>query len=78
VIGEDGARQAGPYITGQSYQCSADVAAVGRHGRGYRRARVVIDSSSGTPQIVYRRDLSPMGWALGAETRQNAPWKNSR
>ena len=78
VIGEDGARQAGPYITGQSFQCSADVAAVGRHGRGYRRARVVIDNSSGTPQIVYRRDLSPMGWALGADTRQAAPWKTSR
>ncbi len=78
VLGEDNAKQAGPYITGQSFQCSADVAAVGRHGRGYRRTRVVIDSSSGTPLVVYRRDLSGLGWALGSDVRQQAVWKGVR
>jgi type II secretory pathway component PulK len=78
VLGQDNARLAGPYITGQSYQCSADVAAVGRHGRGYRRVRFVIDNATGTPNIVYRRDLSPMGWALGSDVRQQAPWKAVR
>jgi len=78
VIGEEGAIQAGRFITGQSWQCSADIAAVGRHGRGYRRVRVVIDSSSGTPKVVYRRDLSSLGWALGSEVRQQAVWKEPR
>jgi DNA uptake protein ComE-like DNA-binding protein len=63
--------QAGPYLTAETYQVSADVAAVGRYGRGYRRTLLVIDNSTGTPQIVYRRNLSPMGWALGADARQD-------
>jgi DNA uptake protein ComE-like DNA-binding protein len=78
VLGEEGAVQAGPYVTGKSFQCSADVAAVGRHGRGYRRARVIIDHASDTPKIVYRRDLSSLGWALGSEVRQQAVWKEQR
>ncbi|HZJ17845.1 MAG TPA: hypothetical protein VFD27_22515, partial [Chthoniobacteraceae bacterium] len=45
VLGEEGVTQAGRYLTGRSYQVSADIAAVGRHGRGYRRTRFVIDSS---------------------------------
>ncbi len=71
IIGQAAAAQAGPYLTTRSYQVSADVAAVGRHGRGYRRTRFVIDSSNGSPQIVYRRDLSGLGWALGSNARQN-------
>jgi len=43
---------------------------VGRYGRGYRRTLFVIDNSTGTPQIVYRRNLASMGWALGADARQ--------
>jgi len=30
----------------------------------------VIDKSSGTPKIVYRRNLTPLGWALGGEVRE--------
>jgi hypothetical protein len=71
VIGEEAAEQAGPFLTGRTYQVTADVAAVGRHGRGYRRSRFVIDSSTQTPRVVYRRDLSSLGWALGDEIRQN-------
>jgi hypothetical protein len=90
--------QAGPFLTGKSYQVTADVAAVGRNGRGYRRTRFIIDtsnngtsssSSTGTtststgassasgsggtinPQIVYRRDISHLGWALGPDARQS-------
>ena len=60
---------AGPYVTGRTSQVTADVAAVGRHGRGYRRTRFVIDQSTGTPRIIYRRNLAPLGWALGDEIR---------
>ncbi len=71
ILGQEGVSQAGPFLTGQTFQISADVAAVGRHGRGYRRARIVIDSSTGTPRIIYRRDLGGLGWALGPEVRTN-------
>ena len=74
-LGPDGVAAAGMFLTGSSYQVSADVAAVGRHGRGYRRTRVVIDTSTGTPQIIYRRNLAPLGWALGRDIRQNLALK---
>jgi DNA uptake protein ComE-like DNA-binding protein len=62
---------AGDYITTQSYQFTADIAAVGPHGRGYRRVKFVFDTSSGAPQIVFRQDLTHLGWALGKDVRQN-------
>jgi hypothetical protein len=63
-------RNVGRFITDQSYQFSADIAAVGRNGRGYARERVVFDMSTGTPRIVYRQDISAAGWALGSKIRQ--------
>jgi len=63
--------EAGDYITTQSYQYTADIAAVGPYGRGYRRVKFIFDTSSGTPQIVYRQDLTHLGWALGKEVRQS-------
>ncbi len=62
--------QAGPFLTGQSYQFSADVAALGPFGRGYRRTRFIFDQSEGNPKIIYRQNLGHLGWALGRETRQ--------
>lgn len=61
---------AGPYITVHSYQFTADVAAVGEYGRGFRRVKFVFDTSDGTPKIIFRQDLTHLGWALGARTRQ--------
>jgi type II secretory pathway component PulK len=63
------ARSAGPYITGQTFQVTADVAAVGRNGRGYRRTKFIIDIGTGTPRIIYRRNLAGLGWALGEQVR---------
>ncbi len=63
------ATRIGPYITARSYQFTADIAAVGHDGRGYRRTRFVFDTSTGTPVIVYRQDLTHLGWALGAQAR---------
>ena len=71
TLGAQGAVEAGPLLTGQSWQACADVAAVGRHGRGYRRTKFVIDTSTGTPRIIYRRNLAPLGWALGSAVRQS-------
>ena len=67
VLDQASALQAGPYITTFSYQFSADVVAVGSHGRGYRRTLFVFDTSEDQPKIIYRRDRARLGWALGAE-----------
>jgi type II secretory pathway component PulK len=72
LIGSQAATQAGPYITTRTYQFSADVAAVGHHNRGYQRVRFVFDTADGTPRVVWRQDLSHLGWALGKSPAQNA------
>ena len=64
------ALQAADCITTQSYQFTADIAALGPHGRGYRRIRFVFDNMDGSPKIIYRQDLSHLGWALGKDVRQ--------
>ena len=60
----------GDYITTESYQFTADIAALGPYARGYRRVRYIFDLSNGTPEIIYRQDLSHLGWALGKYVRQ--------
>jgi hypothetical protein len=60
----------GDYVTTQSYQFTADIAAVGPFGRGYRRVKFIFDTSNGTPMIIYRQDLSRLGWALGEKARE--------
>ncbi|MBN1676051.1 MAG: general secretion pathway protein GspK [Kiritimatiellae bacterium] len=65
ALGAEGAVQAGPYVTARTYQVSADIAAVGRHARGYRRALLVVDFTGEAPVVVYRKDLNAAGWALG-------------
>ncbi len=70
-------RQAGRYITDQSYQFTADVAAVGRFGRGYCREKVIFDTRSTTPRIIYHQDLSSFGWALGSQVRLALKGMNS-
>ncbi len=60
----------GDYVTARSYQFTADIAAVGPYGRGYRRVKFIFDTSDGTPKIIYREDLSQLGWALGDKARQ--------
>lgn len=72
------AQQIGDHITTKSYQFMADVAALGPNGRGYRRVRFIFDTSSGTPQIIYRRDLTHLGWALGKNVRQAWLTKNTQ
>jgi DNA uptake protein ComE-like DNA-binding protein len=71
------ALQRGDYLTTHSYQFTADIAAVGAYGRGYRRVKFVFDVSDGTPKILYRQDLSRLGWALGEKARQNLLANNS-
>ena len=70
VLGDEESVEAGPYLTAQTYQFTADVAAVGQHGRGFRRIKFVFDTTEDYPRIVHRQDLTHLGWALGSEVRQ--------
>jgi type II secretory pathway component PulK len=72
------AAEVGPYVTPYSYQYTADVAAVGHYGRGYRRVRFVFDCSKGTPLIVYRQDLTHLGWALGKKLHDQLLAQNTK
>ncbi len=60
----------GDYITTRSFQFTADIAAIGAYGRGYRRVKFIFDTSDGYPKILYRQDLSRLGWAIGEKARQ--------
>ena len=72
------ATQIGNRVTIKSYQFMADIAAVGPYGRGYRRVRFIFDTSEGTPKIIYRRDMTHLGWALGKNVRQAVLAKNTQ
>jgi len=71
------ANSGGGYVTTKSFQFTADIAAIGPFGRGYRRVKFIFDTSEGTPIILYRQDLSRLGWALGDQTRQALLANNS-
>jgi len=65
-------------VTTHSFQFSADIAAVGPYGRGYRRVKFIFDVSEGSPKILYRQDLSRLGWALGAKARETWVAKDTK
>lgn len=69
VLDRQSALEAGPYVTTHSYQFSADICGVGHHGRGFQRSKFVFDTSGGNPQIVFRQDLTRLGWPLGQTNR---------
>ena len=70
VLSEEDAMLAGPYITTKSYQFSVDISAVGHNGRGFYRALFVFDTTGDEPVILYRRDLTRLGWSLGSDVRE--------
>jgi type II secretory pathway component PulK len=72
------ALRTGDFITTHSFQFTADIAAVGAYGRGYRRVKFIFDVSDGVPKILYRQDLSRLGWALGDKARQNLLANNTQ
>ena len=69
VLEGDVVSQIEDLITSASYQFCVDVAAVGRHGGGYRRTRAIVDVSGDSPALRYREDMTRYGWALGETVR---------
>lgn len=68
VLGEDKARAVGPSLTSYSRNFSANIVAISGDGRAFCRLRVVVDASEANattpPKVVYRRDLTALGWPL--------------
>jgi type II secretory pathway component PulK len=58
-----------PYVTGQSYQYSADIVAVSGDGRAFKRVRIVVDCRTQPAKIEYRKDLTDLGWPLPPDVR---------
>ena len=60
----------GSLITTRASRYSADIVAVSADGRAFKRCRIVVDagSSQGSPKVIYRQDLTHLGWPLAAET----------
>ncbi|MGZ8901732.1 MAG: hypothetical protein ACXW3Z_16695, partial [Limisphaerales bacterium] len=71
VLDNESINQAGRFLTGTTFQFTADVVALGRFSRGFRRTRFVFDATESSPRIIYRQDLSSLGWALGQQVRRN-------
>jgi len=67
ALGRDKAIQIGNRVTWKTFQYSADILAVSGNGRAFRRVRIVVDTSTGTPQIIYRRDNTDRGWPMDKE-----------
>lgn len=70
AIGLQKAAQIGQYITIHSYQYSADIVAVSGDGRAFKRVRIVVDVQQSPPTIIYRKDLTSLGWPLDPQVRQ--------
>jgi DNA uptake protein ComE-like DNA-binding protein len=60
-----------PYVTGSSYQYSADIVAVSGDGKAFKRVRIVVDARTFPATIVYRKDLTSLGFPLPTELQQS-------
>jgi type II secretory pathway component PulK len=60
----------GGMVTGKSTCFSGDIVAVSPDGRAFKRVRVVIDGRQFPSRIIYRRDLTNLGWPLAPDIRK--------
>jgi hypothetical protein len=66
ILGQKATNDLLSWVTGQSYQFSADIVAASTDGRAFRRVRIVVDaqSTTDTPKIIFRHDITDGGWPL--------------
>jgi type II secretory pathway component PulK len=62
TLGPAKAAAIGAKLTDKSYQYSADIVALSGDGRSFKRVRVVVDARSTPAKIVFRKDLTDLGW----------------
>jgi type II secretory pathway component PulK len=71
TLGPAKAAQVGARLTSKSYQYSADIVAITADGRSFKRVRVVVDARTSPAKIVFRKDLTDLGWPLDEGIRQS-------
>ena len=80
VLPREKASAIGGNITAVSYFFSADIVSVPPTGRAFKRCRVVIDARTSPPKVIYRQNLTHLGWPLSpdiiAGLRAGAPLEN--
>ncbi len=57
-------------LVARSFQYSADIVAVSADGRAFKRMRIVVDCTTAPAKILYRKDLTSLGWPLPASVQQ--------
>jgi len=67
VLEAEKAAAIGSYITSRSYQFSADIVSVSGNGRAFKHCRIVVDALQNPPRVIYRQDLTGLGWPLSPE-----------
>ncbi|MBW8015265.1 MAG: hypothetical protein FVQ82_03690 [Planctomycetes bacterium] len=72
ALDDEKAMAIGRYITVTSYQYSADIVALSKDGRSYRRYYVVIDNAEGNAKVIYRKSLTHLGWPLDDKILENS------
>jgi hypothetical protein len=50
---------------------SADIVAVSGDGRAFKREKIVVNVTASPAKIVYRKDLTSLGWPLTPDIRQD-------
>ncbi len=58
-------------ITSRSFQFSADIVGVSGDGRAYKRVRIVVDTQKTPAKVIYRRDLTSVGWPLDRQIQDD-------
>ncbi len=53
------------FVAARSFQVSADITAMDRDSRIFRRYRAVIDIGPSPPRVLYWKDISHLGWPMG-------------
>lgn len=64
AVGPEKAAGIGALLTSRSYQYSADIVAISSNGKSFKRIRIVADARRTPARIVYRKDVSDLGWPL--------------
>jgi type II secretory pathway component PulK len=67
ALSQEKALGIGGLITARSHQFSANIVSVSGNGRAFRRCRIVVDARQSPPRVVYRQDLTSLGWPLAQE-----------
>lgn len=70
VLEQEKTAEAAQYLTTRISQISADIVTVGDGDRGMKRSQFVFDITAETPTIIYRRDRTALGWALGSASEE--------